>query len=222
MNVQGEAAKGRAKIYLWLSSVFLNEPTRQILKPLLSQETLQTLQRVTPGAKDNISHLSKLSSNLEVDNAREIIREFQRLFVVPAEQTYIPPYESCFRERTGGRFGNLWGATTIEANTLYKRIGFEPKLTDRIIAPDHIGLELAFMSALCLRENEKSIDENSSSIQENHKLQRFFIDQHLNQWLPSLAQTIRSRSPVGLYAPVSSIAEMFVNQDRQFVLGDVK
>lgn len=220
--MQGEAAQGRAKIYLWLSSAFLNEPTRHTLEPLLSHDTLQTLQRVTPEAKDNISHLSRLSSNIEADNAREMIREFQRLFVVPAEQTYVPPYESCFRERTGGRFGSLWGTTTIEVNTLYQRIGFEPKLTDRIIAPDHIGLEFAFMSALCLRESEKSSDENSNSIQENRKLQRFFIDQHLNQWLLSLAQAIRSRSPVGFYAPVSSIAEMFVNQDRQFVLGEVK
>ncbi len=215
--MQGEAANGRAKIYLWLSSVFLNEPTRQTLKPLLSRETLQTLQRVAAEAKDNISHLSRLSSNLDVDNASEIVKEFQRLFVVPAEQTYIPPYESCFRERTAGRFGNLWGTATIEVNTLYQRIGFEPKLTDRIIAPDHIGLEFAFMSALCLQESE-----NSGSIQETHKLQKFFIDQHLNQWLPSLTQTIRSKSPVGLYAPVSSVAEMFVNQDRQFVLGEVK
>ncbi len=220
--MQGEAAKGRAKIYLWLSSVFLNEPTHQTLKPLLSQETLQTLQRVTAEAKDKISHLSRLSSNLDVDNASKIVKEFQCLFVVPAEQTYIPPYESCFRERTAGRFGNLWGTTTIEVNTLYQRIGFEPKLTDRIIAPDHIGLEFAFMSALCLRESEKSSNESKESIQENHKLQKFFIDHHLNQWLPTLAQTIRSRSPIGLYAPVSSIAEMFVNQDRQFVLGEVK
>lgn len=213
MNVElTRAAQGRAKIYLWLSSAFLNEPTAEKLERLLSEQILQTMQQLLPESTD-IPKLRDIRTKLKTSKAKEIGEEFERLFVVPNRQMYVPPYESCFKERTGNDYGNIWGMTTLEVNALYQKGGFEAKLGDRSAAPDHIGLEFAFLSALCLREMDDAAKKDDSVVK-IRDLQRHFVDSHLARWLPAFAKTIRARSRTGFYASVASIAETFLKQDR--------
>ncbi len=214
-------AQGRAKTYLWLSSAFLNEPTPERLNAFLLEEVLETVERMLPASKSEISRLKELRARPNMEETADLVRgEFERLFIIPNKSTYVPPYESCFREKTGNDYGRLWGEATRDIVAIYQAGGFEPKLGHHIIAPDHIGLELAFMSTLCYKETNQITGEEKSPPVNSRTLQKAFLDAHLVQWLPAFSQAIRNKPNISYFAPVSSIVENFVINDGDYTLAE--
>jgi TorA maturation chaperone TorD len=74
--------------------------------------------------------------------------DWRDLFFVPTSGRYLPPFESAFREK---RLGGLLAASVLAD---YQTAGFEPcalavdPLWLAVPGPDHLGVELAFVSAL--------------------------------------------------------------------------
>lgn len=76
------------------------------------------------------------------------VADWRDLFFVPSSGRYLPPYESAFREK------RLGGAIPADALAAYQAAGFEPASLHMDTLwlpsprPDHLGVELAFVSAL--------------------------------------------------------------------------
>jgi TorA maturation chaperone TorD len=81
----------------------------------------------------------------ELEAAR---RDWNDLFFVPSSGRYMPPFESAFREK------RLGGPLALDAQAAYRAAGFDPArlsmdpLWRPAPQPDHLGVELAFVSAL--------------------------------------------------------------------------
>ena len=76
------------------------------------------------------------------------LTDWNEIFFVPASGRYQPPFESAFREK------RLAGKAAVLALACYEQAGFDPlaleldPLWRARPAPDNLGLELAFVSAL--------------------------------------------------------------------------
>ena len=218
---KGTIARGRAAVYLWLAKFFLAPPTHESLKEQLESKMLDGIRDILGPAGDKpLNDLMSVGSSLGRGETSRIRQEYDELFLIPIKGQHIPLYESAFREKTETGFGGLWGPATAEAKEVYKRAGFEAQLQDQIFAPDHLGLELAFMSTLAIQEAKAIANREKSTRPEIQKLQTQFLTDHLNNWLRDFALTVQSKLQSGFFASVSAIADTFVNEDLRYMLGD--
>jgi putative dimethyl sulfoxide reductase chaperone len=103
----------------------------------------------------------------------------------------IFPYQSMFLDPEG----NLGGKQSEQVLAYYRQAGFElsPQSPAASLAagesPDHIGLELAFMSYLSHIE-AAAMPDDEQHLSDVRSRQRGFFDLHLLLWLPVLVQAI--------------------------------
>lgn len=216
-----KVANGRSKIYYWLAQFFLAKPTFNGLIQVLSPTLLEALEEIL-GEEQSIQRLKDSAKHLDQAKAEEVASEYDRLFKIPLPGRYIPPYESCFREGayTDGafRYGEMWGQTTMQVQEAYENNGFEPAVSD--IPPDHIGLELLFMSKLCDLESQALTEKQNPDVKHWWKEQSKFLNEHLSTWTPDLADRIAKNSTNGFYSHIANIAKRFLQDDMDHLQTD--
>ena len=110
-------------------------------------------------------------------------KEFQELLVIPIPGRYVPPYASVHLD------GRLWGPSTLEVVAIFQGEGLvwerlRPGYGEaRIFAPDHIGVELAFISVLSRRNAMRG-----SSLQVSEALES--ILGHFVAWVPLFQKAV--------------------------------
>lgn len=208
-------AKGRSKSYSWLASFYLFEPTHELLKTLLEPNLLKAFALIFNEhyAKKAFLTLSSIANK----NIEAIKDEFYSLYVVPLRGIYVPPYESCFREKNGKEFGNLWGKTTEDVLKFYHKVGFEVFYPRYVFAPDHIGLELTFMSELCSKEAKELKNGNISKAKEMKRIQLIFLRNHVLNWILDYASKIENSQRSKFYKQVAFLTKSFIQKDYKFL-----
>ncbi len=182
-------AVGRGNFYWLLAGFFLKGPK----KPLV-----ELLRQTSLGEGIPVKYVQLTEEELE--------EEFQRFFVVPGPD-YIPPYESVYKDRweiptctlAGGEgpilsaTGLMWGPSTVAVKREYEETGFilasnwnEP--------PDHLGIELEWMSHLCEMECHAWQKKSLRTAQRWKERQRAFLRDHLLSWVPDLHRAIERSS----------------------------
>lgn len=78
--------------------------------------------------------------------------------------------------------GRIGGAVSAEVQHSYASGGFQPALAR--VAPDHVGLQLAFLSHLCGAEAEAHADGRPDVVETVRSIAASFLDTHLLAWLP--------------------------------------
>jgi len=204
-------ANGRRTIYSWLSNFLIAQPTSRWLKSVLEESLVNSLSAVFSDRQSNAS-LTAIVSALTQRNVDELRSEFESLFVVPIYGTYTPPYESCFREKYGETYGNLWGNAAEELSRLYLMAGFGIEYPPHIFAPDHLGLELAFMSKLCAEELEALRCDDDKKISETRRSQQLCLE-HIRAWVSDFALAVKSCAPASMYSHVVVLVDLFTRQD---------
>ena len=110
---------------------------------------------------------------------------YMQSVVVPVPGRYVPPYASVhLGERT------LWGASTLEMQRLYAEHGLEWRAgatRARPLAPDHLGLELAF---LAVAQSDTETDPRLS--EEQARSLASLLDGHLLRWVPRYLAALRA------------------------------
>lgn len=140
---------------------------------------LMALGGLDPTLPETLSTLLPIAD----DECEKLHQTFLDYVVAPVPGRYTPPYASFYLDG-----GMLWGPSTIAVLGKYQAEGliFEvgglrgPGGTP-ILAPDHIGVEMAFLAIL---SSHRSTERRETQID-------FFLG-HLANWLPGLAQTYRS------------------------------
>lgn len=206
-------AGSRANMYKFLSGVFLNPPTEEILS-LISDSSF--LSDLSPDfSEEVISELNQFAENYSV-KIDETVQEYHNLFKVPLGQ-YVTPYESVYRDRrktADGRVkGRLVGESTIAVENFYKCAGLGIDYATYKELPDHIGVELAFMQHLCEEEDKAGRSGDSELAGGYAKLQDKFLDGHLREWAPDLAGNIAHKTKNHFYIGIAGILREFVKND---------
>lgn len=118
--------------------------------------------------------------------------DYDDLFLVPVSGRYLPPFESAQRTQ------RLRGPLTHQVVDLYQAAGFEPNMLDidimwkNLNMPDHIGIELAFFSALLATHENAPAPEITDTI-------NTFAQKHLLRWAPDFGQELAQQAHTSLY-----------------------
>jgi TorA maturation chaperone TorD len=120
----------------------------------------------------------------------------------PCESAYFPPHAT--------------GWVLAELDREYGRAGFtatppggEP--------PDHVAVELDFMSLLCGRETEAWRRGRLGEAVERLDREAGFLERHLGRWFPVLARRVAERGDAGIYALATDCAQTFIVHDRELL-----
>lgn len=110
----------------------------------------------------------------------------------------IPVYESMALE------GRLHGMSTFRVWTIYRAAGLNINGAE---LPDHVSIELAFLSYLVWQELDASHERGQW-----RKARREFIKQHAAKWLPTLGRVI-SRSSDPVYRPIGLLLTAIIQAE---------
>lgn len=208
MLKQNEMAK---RVYKQLSYCYLNSPELPHL-----QSIHQWCNNALINEKelpDNITlELKLIKSSLEPKISGELVHtlkgEYVRLIRSPSKiNSPPPPYESVYLE------GTVWGDSTVDVIKRYAEYSLQQTDKYKGEPPDHIGLELQFMSSLC--EKEKN-----ASQKELEKLQRAELDflcEHLTKWFKLYKETAKKYSLHSFYEGIFKLTDEWIKLHKQYL-----
>lgn len=123
--------------------------------------------------------------------------EYARIFLGPGPAE-APLYESLYRNPSG----QVMGEPAIRALAAYREAGLDPAFEPPEL-PDHIAVELEFMSALCAAEVEARSAGNHEVTTACIHREAAFLEAHLSRWVPAFCARLRATG----VAPYPTIAE---------------
>lgn len=211
MNQAAEEARLRAAVYAALSFAFHYAPREEDLA--LFQRTAKAAARLGQGAVG--ASLERLVALARENKPVPTVREFNDLFMVPATK-YVAPYESVFVdlpiEADGKVAARTCGPSTQAVVRFYQQIGLAIG-SDYTELPDYIGLELACMEFLCLREAQSLADGDHVAADRCRSMQLRFVREHLDRWAKKLAEAIRGKAQTSFYMTLADTLEEWIRQE---------
>ena len=141
---KADEASSRAKAYRFLASIYLKPPKKELITKFLHEHPFSINSEEVKNLSEYLSQ-NKLTSPemLEESLATEHLRLFggvTRGYGPP------PPYESVWKGE-----GRVMGTATADVLKAYAQAGVEPA-NHTTEPPDHIGIELGYLSHLCSKE----------------------------------------------------------------------
>jgi TorA maturation chaperone TorD len=190
-----EYLNAESNILGFLSSLFMDKPS--IILKKISPNANELLTN-TFGDTEEIRNILKL---LEENKYLEIIeQEFDTLFSIPGPK-YNPPISAMHWDN---RVKALQGPSTINAVEYYKKTKFN-YLEYHKFVPDHISIELLFLSHICkslieaLKNNDAILAEKILSVV------RSFLDKHMLYWINKFQKKILQIKNITIYPNITKI-----------------
>jgi len=192
----------KSHLYSLLATIFRDEPSPEFLSCLQEPGMMTVLDGagVNLGVAFEISEVSELAEQLTVD--------FTVLFLGPGH--HISPHESVQLKRGSGI---LWGPETSAVRRVYRAAGFDVGEASHKI-PDHISVELDFLSHLTKIESEAWAAQDVDQITENLGLQHSFISQHLGKWSGLFCAKIRESGESDFYTAFAELLRDFLSGEK--------
>ncbi len=189
-------------LYEFLSA-FFHYPRRRLVK-LLREGFIEELEDRVKSLTDFPDEYKKGFSLIKEyvestrersleDVHRELAVEYTRLFINAFPMVPCPPYESFYVN--GGLLAQRSAAKVLE---IYAKVGY--RLRDKFKdLPDHIAVELEFMSIL---HRMKLKHERKEELNE---IKHLFLKEHLLKWAPSFCDNIERNAKLTFYKGLSYI-----------------
>jgi putative dimethyl sulfoxide reductase chaperone len=177
-----EQARARADTYRLLGRLCLAEVDAPLLVAL----------RATP-------EFGAALAGADAPRLARLRAEYARLFLLNA-----PPYESLYLDEQM----LLNTATTIGVVEAYRDGGYSP--AGQVGAPDHVGLELAFIGHLALAEADALTRGDAAAVAHGRGRQQAFLAAHLGRWAPVWATALGRLARQPFYAALGSVVRDFV------------
>ena len=188
MDLSIQNLKAQLNVYNFFAVFFREKPSRVWLKSALE---FMTRWEEADSPEELLLH-QQLSDRLQqdgLDNYSEfLLQEYERLFFAPG-RVLVNLYESVYRGS-----GLLMQETTINVRQHYLQAGLVTKSLYSI-PDDHVATELEFMQFFSQKLLELvQRDGTEEDIQKVMVWRSDFLNEHLKQWTPALAKTIKSNS----------------------------
>jgi putative dimethyl sulfoxide reductase chaperone len=136
---------------------------------------------------------------------------YNRLFYGPG-RPLVPPYASAYIHPRGQL---VMGQPAIDILKLYRKEGLEIANTFHDL-PDHLILELEFMSFLCEQEDSTDLPEKQ------WEKQYQFLIHHLIWWLPSFVDSLQECTTEPVYPSLARPLLQWVKSDLEYLEALVK
>lgn len=191
-------AQQRSSVYGFLSLIYRDEPTIELLRQLKGQEFVSALSDLR--IELDLDFLKRTEEELLWD----LSVEYTRLFLGPGQ--HISPHESVHRK---GEEGLLWGETTAKVKRFIETSGLKYRSAWKGI-PDHISVELEFMQRLIQYEADSWQRKDYPRAIRSLQLQRRFIGGHLLQWIPSFSGLVIREARSDFYRQMAELTEEYI------------
>lgn len=203
MNEVNSRLVARSAIYRILSLGF-SYPEREILDFLGEglagklKEALQLLpetyrESLAPGVKD-LESAQAFTDELE--------GEYERLFRTELLSTpYETEYDPMRSVRKGQELADILG--------FYRAFGLAPSERRKEL-PDHIAVELEFMSLLLQKEAYAGLNGWSEKVEVSIDAQRKFLRDHLGAWVFTFCDRVEENSRLDLYLSLAGLLRKFM------------
>ncbi|HUV12175.1 MAG TPA: molecular chaperone TorD family protein, partial [Acidobacteriota bacterium] len=227
-GVAREQAELRSNLYGFFAAHFLCPPDEDFVQHLLDQAFLHELSSLF--GPQAVAQLREFTASVRPgEDVADLRQEYMDLFVVPSSR-YVTPFEDVYRGRPAdgeAGMGRLMGELSIALRRRYREAGAEMVRACKQL-PNHIGVELSFMSFLCNKEAAAIENEGYASLDPGERkaadsvkyreLQIRFLQEHLNEWFPQLSRAIQARTKSSFYQGLALITEEFLVLDTASVL----
>jgi len=206
----------RENIYRLLSALCLRPPSDTLIDMIRKGSILSIFSCGEEGDSEDTSWRLEMKEFVKtagtIPNLKEELEaEHTSLFVLPGG---VLPHEAVYLDKEK----RLGGRVTISVKQFYDKAGASI-LQDSINMPDHIGMELEFMSFLCRMEGELLERADLAALQECIRLQYEFLQEHLLQWVFQCSKKILELSRYGFYNAIAHLLTDFMEGEREYVLG---
>lgn len=200
----------RQALYRFFAALFLYPEEERMTKLCASAEVLHTnaQQWDSYPYADKLSTLLLAVKDLDARDQKTVVDEYNRLFLV---KPLAPPYETYYRSE-GGQFD---GQIAAEVSGRYANAGLtmDPDLNE---LPDHVAVELEYLSFLCGKELEATQAEDHTVVEISQGWQREFIIEHLARWFPAFAKEAREAAQGKLYPAALAASYSFLRSELAF------
>lgn len=197
-----EDTEMRGNIYRLLKNLFLKPPSEEFLNFLRKLNGIDD-------SKDDLVEGLKLIKKGACFEPEKLLLEHTRLFIGPYKLP-APPYESVYR--TDERL--VMQQPTIEVRKAYLQAGLEVKGI-HTSPDDHISAELEFMEYLCDKTASALKNQDACEAMRYIELQRKFLEEHLNKWVPAFSEDILRSAKQDFYRGAALLLRGFVSSETE-------
>lgn len=193
----------RINIYALLSRLTMSEVDNELLKVIEEDENILSF---FPTYKDwdrrkEMERGKLIEEYLNVD--------FTNLFLL-----HLIPYESFYMR--DDQMMETGGDNPVQA--IFNAFEFKVELDKaRVMAADHIGIELEFMYELCKAELKALEDNNLEIAKQLMQLQYGFMKDHIVEWAPMFLINVKSEAGSAFYFDLADFALEFILSDFEYL-----
>jgi DMSO reductase family type II enzyme chaperone len=178
-NLSSERIRGEC--YRLLAACFY-PPQKSLWREERLLDNLATaLETICPSAREPVRRMREAWTP---GSAEDLLVEYAQLFVGP-QRVIAPPYGSVYLEE--GR--RVMGDSTLDALQAYREagLGLDPDFKE---LPDHIAVELEFLSYLTTKGAEAAETGRHEEASGLLAARESFLDRHLRCWVPAFCAAI--------------------------------
>ena len=191
----------RENCFRFLAGLLYFPETRFFEEENLFQNLLEGLRIVCPNAVQDAVRIEK---SIREYTEEELQIDYAKLFKGP-NTLLAPPYGSVYLDE--GR--QVMGSSTMEVMKTYEQEGLS-KSDDFKDLPDHIVVELEFMSFLIYQELD-ALKKKDEQLAWNYlEKQNSFLNSFLHQWVPPFCQKIKEGTENKFYISLADCLLKFI------------
>ncbi len=196
----------RSDAYRLLAACFC-EPERELfLAENLGANLAALMEELAVPAREPCR---RLAEGLDANSQEELFLEYTALFLGPFGAP-AHPYGSVYLDQAR----QLMGDSTMVAKKMYQAAGITQEVEG---PPDHICLELEFMSYLTRRIAQALADGDEAVVAEFSRRQRDFYTRCLARWVTPFCNAIRDNAQLPFYRALADCLGGFIAAERRHV-----
>jgi TorA maturation chaperone TorD len=197
--------KKEEELCLRLLAACFYEPDKEVL---LENELFENLgKHMKTVCPDAASFAESMKKTIEEYSSEDLKIAYAKLFVGPFG-LLAAPYGSVYLDE-GGR---VMGDSTMEVIKCFE----EEKLTrsdDCKDLPDHIAIELEFVSFLAFKELNALEKSDTDAADKYAAKQQSFTNDFIKPWVPEFCEKIKNGTDNKFYQDLADCASMFISRE---------
>jgi len=193
----------RINIYALISRITMGEIDEGLLKSIEEDENILSF---FPTFKD-------WEKRKELDS-KDLIEKYLNVDFTNLFLLHLIPYESFYTRED--QMLETGGENPVQA--IFNAFEFKVQLDKaRVMAADHIGVELEFMYELCKAEL-KALEANDLEMAKQlSQLQYGFMKDHILEWMPMYLLNVKSEAGTAFYFDTADLVLEFIMSDFEYL-----
>ncbi|SJZ92628.1 chaperone TorD involved in molybdoenzyme TorA maturation [Trichlorobacter thiogenes] len=175
-------------------------PTEQLREEQSCDILADLLDQCCPAAA---AHANQAAAYLKSSTDEQLLVEYSRLFLGPFKLV-APPYGSVWLDQSK----TVMGASTARVAAFYQKYGLQ-LADDFPELPDHIAVELEFLSYLAFKQREAATAGDSAGAAAYIQAQQDFLTTFLLPWLTPFCAAISDDGEAPFYAAIAQCTASF-------------